>query len=89
MVKMKLYDESENIINTNGDIIAAAVEKPGPDEGVIHLELERIPFTMMDIKGSLLKDVYKHQVALLNLGSSDVSYALKANYPFYIEQKDN
>jgi hypothetical protein len=43
---------------------------------------------MLSIGGSLLKDVYKHQVALLNLGSSDVSYALKANFPFYVEQRD-
>jgi hypothetical protein len=30
----------------------------------------------------------QHQIALLNLGSSDVSYALRSNFPFYIEQKD-
>jgi hypothetical protein len=82
MVKMKLYDEEDNAIDLRGKTIA--------DDGknVIHLELERIPFTMLNIGGSLLKDVYKHQVALLNLGSSDVSYALKANFPFYVEQKD-
>ena len=36
----------------------------------------------------MIKDVCDHQIALLNLGSSDVNYALKANFPFYIEQKD-
>lgn len=79
-VKMKLYDENERPINLIG--------LPVDDESVIKLELDRIPFAMLDINGSVLKDVYKHQVALLNLGSSDVAYALKANYPFYIEQKD-
>lgn len=78
-VKMRLYDEDENAISFNG------LPTDGED---ITLELDRIPFTMIDIQGSLLKDVYKHQVALLNLGSSDVSYALKANFPFYTEQKD-
>jgi hypothetical protein len=81
MVKMKLMDEQDNNLNLAGDQV-------GPEEGIIQLELERIPFTMLGIGGSLLKDVYKHQVALLNLGSSDVSYALKANFPFYIEQVD-
>lgn len=81
MVKMRLYDEEDQIIDLSGQPIKGG-------DGIIHLELQRIPFTMMDIKGSLLKDVYKHQVALLNLGSSDVSYALKANFPFYTEQKD-
>ena len=27
-------------------------------------------------------------MATLNLGSGDVNYALKANFPFYVEQKD-
>jgi hypothetical protein len=54
----------------------------------IELELTRIPFVMVDIGDSLLKDVCKHQIALLNLGSSDVAYALKANFPFYTEQRD-
>ena len=30
----------------------------------------------------------QQQIALLNLGSSDVNYALRSNFPFYIEQKD-
>lgn len=79
-VRMKLYNEEEVPIDLNG--------VPAEDEGVIKLDLDRIPFAMLDINGSVLKDVYKHQVALLNLGSSDVAYALKANYPFYVEQKD-
>ena len=78
-VNMRLFDEDDLQINLYGN------PDPGND---IQLDLTRIPFTMVDIKGSLLKDVYKHQVALLNLGSSDVSYALKANFPFYTEQKD-
>ena len=57
-------------------------------EGPIELELTKIPFVFLDIGDSLLKDVCRHQIALLNLGSSDVAYALKANYPFYVEQRD-
>jgi|GEM_PF-1460925 len=101
-VKTKMYDEEDNLIDINGaringsnmqgvsrDIKTITDEGGVESEaGVITLDLTRIPFTMLDIGGSLLKDVYKHQVALLNLGSSDVSYALKANYPFFIEQKD-
>ena len=52
------------------------------------MELDRIPFVMLDIGSSLIKDVCQHQIALLNLGSSDVSYALRSNFPFYVEQKD-
>jgi hypothetical protein len=108
MVKMKLYDEQDNVIDLRGNVIVGSkssgmtsqrsiardseeIEADGgmnDERGVINLELERIPFSMLGIGGSLLKDVYKHQVALLNLISSDVSYALKANFPFYIEQVD-
>jgi hypothetical protein len=45
-------------------------------------------FVLLSIGDSLLKDVCDHQVALLNLGSSDVNYALRSNFPFYIEQRD-
>jgi hypothetical protein len=81
MVKMKLMNEKDELLDWDGKAITSG-------DGITHLELDRIPFTMLSIGGSLLKDVYKHQVALLNLGSSDVSYALRANYAMYIEQKD-
>ena len=54
----------------------------------MELELTRIPFVLLDIGDSMIKDVVNHQIALLNLVSSDVNYALKSNFPFYVEQKD-
>jgi hypothetical protein len=82
LVKMKLMDKEDQLIDLSGNRIA------DDDNAIIRLELERIPFHMLSIGGSLLKDVCKHQVALLNLGSSDVSYALKAGFPIYVEQTD-
>jgi len=79
-VHMVFYDEKDHNINKYG--------QPSLAEDVITLDMDRIPFTLLDIGSSLLKDVSNHQKALLNLGSSDVSYALKANFPFFIEQKD-
>ena len=64
------------------------VDQYGQPGGEIELELDRIPFVMLDIGDSLIKDVCQHQIALLNLGSSDVNYALRSNFPFYVEQKD-
>jgi hypothetical protein len=52
------------------------------------LQLNRIPFVMLDIGDSLIRPVCRHQIALLNLTSSDVWYALKSNFPFYTEQRD-
>jgi hypothetical protein len=52
------------------------------------LNISKIPFIIFQINDSLLSDVARHQIALLNLESSDVSYALLSNVPFYIEQID-
>ncbi len=64
------------------------VDRDGNPGGVYELELRRIPFVLLDIGDSMIKDVVNHQIALLNLGSSDVNYALKSNFPFYVEQRD-
>lgn len=64
------------------------IGRDGDPSGPIELELNRIPFVMLDVGDSLLKDICNHQIALLNLLSSDVNFALKANFPFYIEQRD-
>ncbi len=79
-VNIQFYNMNSEPINpkTNNTTNADPVE----------LNLTRIPFVMFDIGDSLLKDVCKHQIALLNLCSSDVSYALKSNFPFYVEQAD-
>jgi len=61
----------------------------GPGGEATRTELTRIPFVMCDIGDSLLKDIATHQIALLNLVSSDVAYALKSNFPFYTEQVDS
>ncbi len=77
LVKLQFYSADGNPTDRDG--------QPG---GPITLELNRIPFVMLDLGDSLLKDICNHQIALLNLLSSDVNFALKANFPFYIEQRD-
>lgn len=54
----------------------------------IILRLPRIPFHLVELPKSLLADIADAQIALLNLSSSDLWYALKANYPFYVEPFD-
>lgn len=64
------------------------VDQDGNPSGPVELQLTKIPFVMLSIGDSLLKDVADHQIALMNLCSSDVNYALKSNFPFYTEQRD-
>lgn len=55
----------------------------------IILDFGIIPFVMMELSDSLLADTANHQIALLNMESSDVMYALLSNFPFYTEQQDD
>ena len=63
-------------------------EKGVESQPVVTLNLTKIPFVLLDIGDSLLRDVCDHQIALLNLTSSDVAYALRANYPFLVKPED-
>lgn len=50
------------------------------------LKIKRIPFVLGKLKHSLYQDVADYQIAMLNLSSSDLNYALRSNFPFYTEQ---
>lgn len=56
------------------------------DVQVINMSV--IPFVLFEMSESLLTDIAAYQVSLLNLASSDMSYAIKSNFPFYTEQYD-
>jgi hypothetical protein len=88
--RMLWIDQMTGLVNLQFyDLDGKEIDRDGnPGGGPIELQLTRIPFVMVDIGDSLIKDVCQHQIALLNLGSSDVNYALKSNFPFYTEQRD-
>lgn len=71
------------VLETNKDNVVEEVV-----EEVFLLPLKRIPFILSDLGASLLKDICDYQVGLLNLASSDINYALRSNFPLYIEQYD-
>lgn len=78
-VNMQFIDSDGNSITRDGH----------PTTEVIELNLDRIPFIMPNIGKSVLTNVCQYQIALLNMVSNDVSYSLKANFPFYTEQRDS
>ena len=61
----------------------------GNEESTMLLALKEIPIAIFEIEQSLMTDIANYQIALLNLGSSDLSYAIKSNFPFYTEQFDS
>jgi hypothetical protein len=66
----------------------AICDANGVIKSIVRLSLKIIPLVIFEITQSLLVDVANYQIALLNLASSDMNYALKANFPFYTEQYD-
>jgi len=74
----QFFDKESNPISPQGE--------PGVD--VQFAPIPSIPFTLFTVFESLMTDIANYQIALLNMASSDVSYALRANFPFYVEQFD-
>lgn len=65
------------------------VDQFGKEQGLaIDLGIPRIPFVILEITDSLMRDLANYQIALLNIESSDLAFILKANFPFYTEQFD-
>lgn len=59
-----------------------------PQEEIIELNIPKIPFVFLSLNTPLMEDIADYQIALLNLVSSDMSYLIKSNFPFYVEQYD-
>jgi len=72
------FDKDSKPINRLG--------QPGIDVQIA--QLPSIPFTLFTIFESLMTDIANYQITLMNLASADISYLLRANFPFYVEQFD-
>jgi hypothetical protein len=76
--KCKFFDKEEIQVDSEG--------VPTEEDSVINIPI--IPFVVAELTHSLMEDIADYQVAMTNLASSDMSYALRANFPFYVEQVD-
>lgn len=81
-VHVRFYNEDASVVDKDGNPIE-------PTSGEFILDIDFIPFVVLNLSDSLLADVANHQIALLNLESSDIAYALNSNFPFYVEQADD
>lgn len=73
----------------NGGVRVIFFDADSKETHNVVLNIPEIPFALFEIKESLMKNVADYQIALLNLESSDISFARKANYPFYYEFYDS
>jgi hypothetical protein len=77
--------------DTRGNLVSIQkLDENGQEmEAKIETDLEAIPFVMLDIGGSLIRDVCSYQIALLNMISADSNYAVDSNYSFMVRQRGN
>lgn len=79
--------KSEQVLFEKIDSRIKVTTNPDEDnQTVVYLDLEHIPYAEAALSDSPMKDIAEYQIALLNLISSDVSYGISSNFPFYIEQ---
>jgi len=86
----RLYKSTDGVVTVNfynADGVQVDIAGEESSETTI-LDLEMIPFAIAGLTDSLMTDTADYQVAHTNLASSDMSYALRSNYPFYVEQVD-
>ena len=76
------------VLDAGGVEVTFYNNKGDKDIGGMILNLPAIPFVIFELSHSLLVDIANYQIALLNLASSDINYAMQSNYPFYTEQFD-
>lgn len=72
-------------LTDGGNVTIELFDAEGDSKETTTLEIPRIPFVIMEISDSILTDAASYQIALLNMGSADVIFGVKANFPFYIE----
>lgn len=52
------------------------------------LKIRQIPFHILKISDSLMKEICDYQICLMNLASSDIQFTRMAGFPMYAEQYD-
>lgn len=75
-------------IGDDGFVRLQFFSKEGVPSPEVRLELRRIPFVLFDLGDSLMRTLADDCITLLNLASLDANYAIKSNFPFYVEARD-
>lgn len=69
----------------NNGVEVTLYENDSSEGNTVFLNIPEIPFYMLETNRSMLHNVCDYQIALLNIESSDISFVMKSNYPFFYE----
>jgi hypothetical protein len=82
----KVHEQYRYLYTNELGVVVEIQDVNGNTTEAYQLNIKKIPFICLELSSSLMADVANYQIAHLNLASSDMAYALKANFPFYTEQ---
>jgi hypothetical protein len=72
-----------------GGLVTVTTYVDGAETSRTETAMVEIPFVLITIGDSLIRDVCSHQIALLNMGSADTNYAINSNFAFLTRQRSN
>lgn len=81
-------EQYQHIVNTGQGIAITTYDSNKNQLNSAILDLPDVPFLILEINNSVLKDIAGHQIALLNLESSTIAFAIAASLAVYVEQAD-
>lgn len=86
---IKQYNTRYRLYTKKSDYVEVKfLDKDNKVTNQYQLNIPQIPFHCFEISRSLLKDVCRYQIALMNMESLDLTFIGKANYPLYYEHAD-
>jgi len=71
----------------DGKVEVTITDENDSNKTVETINIPKLPIVILSMP-SLLMDIAEHQIALMNLSSSDLNFVLRSNFPFYTEQYD-
>lgn len=78
-VLIQTLDEAGKLLNTTED--------ENGEEPCQFLQIDAIPVVEFSLVASIMAEIADHQIALLNLASTDMDFVWRGNFPLYTEQQ--
>lgn len=75
-------------LRTSDGVVVTEYGEQGDKLNQFTLDLHEIPFILLELDESLISEAVTCQDALLNLGSSNLTFAIASNLAVYVEQTD-
>lgn len=88
MLVTETYTEYRYFRRTETGVQVKIINDSNNETEEYELDIPEIPFVMLELTCPLMRDIAQYQVALMNLSSADLYFAIDSNHPIYVEQQE-